>query len=121
MIEVVPEMLERIRALRDSGVSCHLASNQEPNRARQMSETLGYRALFEREFYSCRMGVAKPDGAYFEKILHELRLAADRVLFFDDRASNVDGARSVGLLAERFDLSESRPGDLDTILEGYAL
>ena len=52
-IHVHSEILDVVARLRESGVRCYLASNQQRHRAAYMSETLGYRAHFEAEFYSC--------------------------------------------------------------------
>ena len=96
-IEVNQEIIDRIATLRLSGFACHLASNQFAHRARYMSTELDYRTVFEREFYSCRVGHAKPDEGYFEHILRELQLPGDRVVFIDDIEPNVAAARRVGL------------------------
>lgn len=102
LVRVEHGILGAIAEIRRSGVLCCLATNQQPHRAKYMSETLGYRDLFDSEFYSCRLGVAKPDGAYFERILDILRLDADRVLFLDDHQVNMEGAQAVGLHASVF-------------------
>jgi putative hydrolase of the HAD superfamily len=104
MIQVETKIVEVVQRLRQSGVSCYLASNQQSHRSRHMSEVLGYGRLFDREFYSCAMGLAKPDPDYFRAILHEIRLPPSRVLFLDDHASNVNAARQVGLHASLFSL-----------------
>ena len=101
-IEVNHEMIDRIATLRLSGFACHLASNQFAHRARYMSTELDYRSVFDREFYSCRVGHAKPDEGYFEHILSELQLPGDRVVFIDDIEPNVAAARRVGLRAIHF-------------------
>lgn len=67
-----------------------------------MAATLGYERVFERCFYSHRLGVAKPDPRYFATIAEELRLAPAELLFVDDRAQNVAGAREAGLHAAVF-------------------
>ena len=95
-------MLDAIRVLRQIGVSCYLATNQELHRARHMSETLGFANLFDGEFYSCRLGLAKPDPEYFRAIVGELKIAPNRVLFLDDHEVNVRAARTVGLHATEF-------------------
>jgi len=33
----------------------------------------GYKEVFDAEFYSCRLGVAKPDAAYFLAILNDIQ------------------------------------------------
>jgi putative hydrolase of the HAD superfamily len=101
-IEVHADVIELIETLRRGGMPVHLASNQQAHRARYMSDELGYRAMFDREFYSCRVGYAKPDTAYFEHILDELQLPPDRVLFIDDIEPNVVAARSVGINSVHF-------------------
>src|SRR5262245_54328133 len=102
MIEVRPDLVEVIRALRRSGILCCLATNQESHRAAHMSHALGYRDLFDREFYSCELGTAKPDGAYFLHIVRVLGLQANDVLFLDDLEINVVAAREAGLHAVTF-------------------
>lgn len=101
-IEVDHAVLERISALRRAGVACCLASNQQAHRARYMSGELGYKDVFDREFYSCRVGHAKPDQAYFEHILSELRLSPEQALFIDDVEPNVASARQVGINSVHF-------------------
>ncbi len=101
-IEVHADVVALIETLRSRGMRCHLASNQQAHRARYMSDELGYRTLFDREFYSCRVGVAKPAAAYFEHLLDELKLPAGRVLFVDDIEANVLAARSIGINGVHF-------------------
>jgi putative hydrolase of the HAD superfamily len=101
-IEVDSTILEMIAMLRASGHRCYLASNQEPYRARYMSETMLYKAAFDGEFYSCTVGHAKPAPAYFKAILDALAVRAEDTLFIDDLSTNVEAARGVGLRASIF-------------------
>ena len=71
-----------------------------------MSEQLGYASAFDRTFYSCDVGYAKPDPAYFEQIVRDLGVAPGDLLFIDDLDDNVAAARSVGLHAEVFRAEE---------------
>jgi putative hydrolase of the HAD superfamily len=98
-IDVYDEVMRVVLSLQHAGVFCHIASNQQAGRARHMSEVLNYRTLFTREFYSCTLGVAKPDITFFERILRALNLRGDAVLFLDDRLENVEAARCAGLAA----------------------
>ena len=103
-IIVHSEMLGVVGRLRESGIRCYLASNQQRHRATYMSETLGYRYLFDREFYSCFLGYAKPSRTYFERVLAGIQLPPERVLFLDDQEENVAGARRLGIHASVFQL-----------------
>lgn len=95
-------MLDAVRKLRDHGLRCALATNQQNLRGTYMRTSLGLEMIFDRQFYSCELAVAKPDPRYFELIMESTGAKAERVLFVDDNASNVAAARSVGLIAELF-------------------
>jgi putative hydrolase of the HAD superfamily len=101
-IEPDKEIVQLVRDLRLAGQRCYLATNQEPYRCRFMSETLAYKNLFDAEFYSCVVGEAKPDHAYFQAVIGRLALPAKEVLFVDDHQINIDAAREVGLQAHLF-------------------
>jgi putative hydrolase of the HAD superfamily len=98
-IEVNQDVMQVVQAVRRLGIRCHLASNQQTSRAEHMSERLNYKSLFDTEFYSCFVGVAKPRVSYFEKVVAKLGCRASAVLFFDDRAENVEAAKQAGLSA----------------------
>lgn len=120
MLDVDQGIADVVRSLRSEGTACHLASNQEAYRAEYMSNQLGYRELFEKEFYSCHLGQKKPDGEFFTAILNSIAAPADRVLFIDDRQENVDKARQVGLHGATFSL-ESGPHELQGLLRHFGL
>lgn len=104
-IEPDDSVLEIVDQLRTNGIRCYLATNQQNIRATYMRSL--YDAHFDEQFYSCDIGVAKPDPAYFAAVLERLESPADQVVFIDDRAGNVDAARRVGidgrLYTETFD------------------
>lgn len=101
-IEVDWNILKWIQDIRSAGIECHIASNQQSNRAKYMSETLRYGDLFDREYYSCWIGAAKPKTDFFRFILSDLRRNPERILLFDDSPKNVSAARDAGLNAEVF-------------------
>jgi putative hydrolase of the HAD superfamily len=115
-----PEVVSLIGSLRAAGVGCHLATNQQSYRRTIMQDERGYGAWFDQTFYSCDLGLAKPDPAYFRAILGSLDLPASSVLFIDDNVANVDAAASVGLQAELYDLSAGVPA-LASLLRRYDL
>jgi putative hydrolase of the HAD superfamily len=104
-----PEVIGLIQSLRTVGIGCHLATNQQAYRRAIMQDERGYGALFDQTFYSCDLGLAKPDPAYFRSVLGSLQVPAPSVLFIDDNEDNVAGALSVGLRAEYYDLSAGIP------------
>lgn len=68
-----------------------------------MQERFGFSdftSFFDNWYYSCRIGMRKPDPEIFEFVLKENGLLAADTLFIDDSAQHIDGARRVGLHAE---------------------
>jgi putative hydrolase of the HAD superfamily len=119
-IEEVPGTRDVVRSLRSAGIRCCLATNQDVRRATYMRTEMGYDDLLDDVFVSCDLGVAKPDPAYFTTILDRLDAPADRVLFVDDNAKNVDAARAVGLAAEVWS-SDLGLAELESTLRGHGL
>ena len=89
-------LVTEVRAL---GVGCHLATNQDQLRASYMRERLGYETLMDSCFYSCDLGAAKPEPAFFTTIAAELGLEVDELAFVDDLGENIATARDLGLHA----------------------
>jgi putative hydrolase of the HAD superfamily len=59
-----------------------------------MRKVLGYDALFDVSCYSCDLGVAKPAPAFFAEAARRIGADPSAILFVDDSAPNVDGARA---------------------------
>ncbi len=94
--------LELVRGLRRGGYGVHLGTNQERYRAAHMREVLGYDGLFDVSCYSCELGAAKPDPAFFTEAARRIGAEPAAILFIDDSAPNVAGAREAGLTAEQW-------------------
>lgn len=93
-----------VRALVESlPVPSYLVTNQDDWRAECMRAVLDYDEFLAGSYYSCDLGLAKPDPAYFTAIATDLDLRADQLLFIDDREENVLGAREAGLAADVWD------------------
>jgi len=56
-----------------------------------------FESLFEKPYYSCRMGMRKPDLEIYHKVINDSRLTASETLFIDDTAFNVDAAIEAGM------------------------
>jgi putative hydrolase of the HAD superfamily len=103
-INLAPHAFELLEELRTRGFQCCLASNQSPVRANFMSTQLDFAGHFDVEFYSCFLGVMKPDRAYFETILEKLAEPANQVAFIDDKAENVEAAIDCGMRGLQYHL-----------------
>lgn len=99
VVATTPGLVERLRT---AGVGVHLGTNQTRRRAAHMRTELGYDGLFDVSVYSCDIGVAKPDPAYFTRAAELLDAAPEEILFVDDKLANVLAAREVGMAAEHW-------------------
>lgn len=54
---------------------------------------------FEKVYYSCRMGMRKPDRAIFDYVLRENRMRPEETVFIDDSVTHVRGAGEAGINA----------------------
>ncbi|QPF82015.1 HAD family phosphatase [Bradyrhizobium genosp. L] len=54
---------------------------------------------FHTVFLSSSIGFRKPDAAAYDHVVKEIGVPASRILFFDDTAANIEGARARGLHA----------------------
>jgi glucose-1-phosphatase len=60
------------------------------------AEVLGH---FREIFLSSAIGLRKPDAAAYDHVVQAIGVPAERIVFFDDLAENIDGARERGLTA----------------------
>ena len=94
------EFLERIRPR----YKTYLLSNTNYVHIAAFKQTLhqqiGVKTLeeyFDEAFYSCEIGLRKPDAACYEWVLKNLKIEPDETLFIDDSLHNIQGAKKAGL------------------------
>jgi putative hydrolase of the HAD superfamily len=101
---------------RRTGGRCFAASNQEHYRVAYLRDQAGLGAHFDEIIYSAALGVCKPERVFFTNAQTRMGVsAAQAILFVDDRASNVDGARMAGWRAMLY----RGPESLERALAGW--
>ena len=65
-----------------------------------------FRQEFDGAYFSCEMGMRKPDAEIFQHVLKSTFALPERTLFIDDSIQHVEGARKIGLHAEHLDLGK---------------
>ena len=92
------------------------ASNQEHHRAAYLRDQAGLGAHFDEIVYSAALGVCKPERVFFTTAQARMHVtAAQSILFVDDKAENVDGARMCGWRAMLYRGPESLAARLGTV------
>lgn len=80
-----------------TGGKVFAASNQEHHRAAWLRDRLGLGKHFDEIVYSAALGVLKPERVFFTNAQARMGVTvAQSILFVDDKAENVDGARMCG-------------------------
>lgn len=62
----------------------------------QYADVLGH---FRQIFVSSSIGLRKPDAEAYDHVVDAIGVPADRIVFFDDLAENIEGAQARGLKA----------------------
>jgi len=91
-----------LSALQARGMRMHTLSNY-PEWYAWIEERLQLSRYVQWTFVSCHTGLRKPDAAAFRLAAQVLEHEPGECLFIDDRLSNCDGARSVGMDALHFE------------------
>jgi len=61
---------------------------------------------FRKLFLSSSIGLRKPDAEAYDHVVEAIGIPAERIVFFDDLAENIGGARKRGLIAVHVRSSE---------------
>jgi len=64
--------------------------------SKEYADLLGH---FHELYLSSSIGLRKPDAQAFDHVVAAIGVPAERIVFFDDLAENVEGARACGLTA----------------------
>ena len=101
-LRVNPEALALARQIKANGVRTAILSNIPHDLLAEVRK-FSWLGEFEVKIWSCELGILKPDPAIYLACLDALGCRAERTLFFDDRANNVEAARDLGMEAHIFE------------------
>ena len=105
-LRVNEQALALAREIRAHGVRTAILSNMPPDLLGAIRASFTWLDDFEVQIWSCEHGVIKPHAAIYKLCLDALGCDPQRVLFFDDRPRNVEGARRAGMEAHVFESAE---------------
>ncbi|HSK89941.1 MAG TPA: HAD family phosphatase [Euzebyales bacterium] len=88
--------------LRERPVRLYALSNFSGELFRQVSPRFEFLTWFDGLLISGDEGVIKPDPRIYGLLLERYGLTAERTVFIDDRAENVEAARAAGLVGIHF-------------------
>ena len=97
----LPGMEALLEELRAAQVPMHALSNY-PVWWEMIEHKLRLSRFMSWDFVSCKMGVRKPDPRIYTRAADALGVDPGDCVFVDDRATNCNGARAVGMRAIEF-------------------
>lgn len=99
--ELDMQLLATVQQLREHGIKCYLATQQERYRTAYLLGEMGFAPRFDGMFSSAEIGSMKSEPRFFTSILDALDgCQTSDVLFWDDTPANVVTAQRVGIQAE---------------------
>lgn len=102
-VNEIKEIREFILNIKQQGITTAAGTNQEKYRVKYLTNTLKLEEVFEEIYSSARIGIKKPDRKFFEFISADLSIPFNQIIFWDDKQSNVDSAKSLGIHAFLFE------------------
>lgn len=94
------EMFSLIKKLKSDGYTIALLSNTEVPIMNYIKEKSW--SDFDLFIYSCEVGMRKPDLEIYETTLSNLNINPEEAVFIDDKAENINAAKSIGMHAILF-------------------
>jgi glucose-1-phosphatase len=98
--EPVAGLIDLASELRADGVTVATFTDNGPVLLAVVDSLLPRRA-FDQHVFSCMLGATKPDAEAFRAGLALLNASAPDVFFVDDKAQNINSARTLGIRAEQ--------------------
>jgi HAD superfamily hydrolase (TIGR01509 family) len=97
---------EIVKNVRTNGYKTLICSNNFPARINGLQKKFGFLNDFDVAVFSYEIGARKPDKKIFEELICRAGIPAESIVFADDNAVNLAGARELGItsfLYEGFD------------------
>lgn len=93
------ETLAVMSELQLKGIGVCLLSNALPN----LLDTAQGLVPDDKIFVSCELGLLKPDTEIYKQVLKKLKAQPEEVVFIDDKLTNIEAAKSIGINGIVFD------------------
>ena len=96
------DLVAFVRALRRSGLITGILSNMQPDLLETLRRESTWLDAFDVHVFSCEVGSVKPERQVYDHLIDRLGVERSQVLFVDDVADNVEGAKAAGLQSAIF-------------------
>ncbi|MBM3896062.1 MAG: HAD-IA family hydrolase [Thaumarchaeota archaeon] len=104
-------ILKMVKTIQENEIKVGVLSNLEKT-THAILEEFGILDRFEFQFYSHKIGFAKPDKRLFKYVLDNMPFESSEIFFIDDKISNVKTANSIGIKSIKYQNAEKLKQDL---------
>lgn len=106
-----------IKELKAAGYKVYFLSNYSPFAMRQNQECLDFLPEMDGGIFSCDVHVIKPEPGIYELLFKKYNLIPEECVFLDDRESNVETARKLGMAGIVFTNYQEGRAQLEELLK----
>ena len=104
-------ILKIVKNIQENKIKVGVLSNLETT-THSILDKSGVLDIFEFQFYSHKIGFAKPDNMIFKYVLDNVSFKPSELFFIDDKISNVKAASSMGIKSIKYINSKKLKQDL---------
>jgi putative hydrolase of the HAD superfamily len=95
--ELRPEMVQALRRIKEAGLTQACLTNNVAGTEAVRPDVAEVMALFDAVLESSKLGVRKPDPAFYDLALETVGVAPEEAVFLDDLGVNLKPARALGI------------------------
>ena len=118
--DVQPEMVRALERIRDAGLTQACLTNNVLDSTVARPDVLTAMAIFDHVIESSKVGVRKPEPAFYELACTTAGVDASTVVFLDDLGINLKPAKAMGMATIKVVSPEQALAELSAIL-GFGL
>lgn len=107
-------VLKIVDELRFKGIKCCLVSDNEKYRSQYALNEMGLEKRFDKTFFSCDLNHTKSEPEFFEKVIADIKIRPEEILYLDDDPKNVQVAKVQGIDARVYE----NIGSLQNVVQG---
>jgi putative hydrolase of the HAD superfamily len=117
LLYLMPDAFDNIRELKKTSSLALLSNTNEIHYTHFEPDCRELFKLFDRCFFSYRLGVRKPDPSIFRLVLDEMKFLPQETIFVDDSPDNIDTARNLGIYTYRVNINNPLSGLINSVKE----
>lgn len=111
------KVLAEIQKLREKGIPCYIATQQEKYRKKYLWEYMGLNKYFDGIFCTCDVGYTKFEPEFLTHLINSLKSEPEDIVFFDDKPSGVEAMKKFGIDAHVYKDIETLKREIEKLNE----